>query len=67
MMDILLQEHGMPDKIDYADFQRVDSVAQVSMQMKDHRLANAVSEQNNRRPSVLTPQWYGTEGLPLFL
>ena len=40
----LLQEHGMPDKIDYADFQRVDSVAQVSMQMKDHRLANAVSE-----------------------
>ncbi len=44
MIDILLQEHGMPDKIDYADFQRVDSAAQVSMQMKDHRLANAVSE-----------------------
>ena len=44
MMDILLQEHGMPDKIDYADFQRVDSAAHVSMQMKDHRLANAVSE-----------------------
>lgn len=40
----LLQEHGMPDKIDYADFQRVDSVAHASMQMKDHRLANAVSE-----------------------
>ena len=44
MMDILLQEHRMPDKIDYADFQRVDSVVHVSMQMKDHRLANAVSE-----------------------
>ncbi len=44
MMDILLQEHGMPDKIDYADFQRVDSVAHVSMQMKDHRLATAGSE-----------------------
>ena len=44
MMDILLQEHGMPDKIDYADFQRVDSVTHISMQMKDHRLATAVSE-----------------------
>ena len=44
MMDILLQEHGMPDKIDYADFQRVDSVAHASMQMKDPRLANAVSK-----------------------
>ena len=44
MMDILLQEHGMPDKIDYADFQHVDFVVHVSMQMKDHRLATAGSE-----------------------
>ena len=44
MMDILLQEHGMPDKIDYADFQRVDSVTHISMQMQDHRLATAGSE-----------------------